>query len=284
MSLVVGEQTVSGAAQRRRQRRLRSWLRHERMTVAMALAERKHHSSRGQTIARAGMLRVEQNGHDPETPHTPAGALQPLRRRARRVAARQDRYPVRAAGAGSAAHRAADCRCSPFGAFSWSLLQLIMEQNDDIPVPGRIGRIAGLQGFLPGQSSTALDGSLERFSERIVEQNVDVPVGGGLQDFRPGQSSSSSSRVPALVSEALDEPGDVFFFAHFSQNFKKVRSWVRTRGLELLPESSPSTQAAHVDSWVDGDDVWIRIDSVQGPYWRRLLSDRWQWYPPWEGQ
>ena len=94
---------------------------------------------------------------------------------------------------------------------SWSLLQLIMEQNADIPVPGRGGRIAGLQGFLPGQSPTALHGSQERISEWIVEQNVDFPVGGSLQDCRPGQSSSSSSHVPARVSEALDEPGEVFF-------------------------------------------------------------------------
>ena len=52
---------------------------------------------------------------------------------------------------------------------SWSLLQLIMEQNADIPVPGRGGRIAGLQGFLPGQSSTSLLGSQERISSRIVD-------------------------------------------------------------------------------------------------------------------
>ena len=45
---------------------------------------------------------------------TPAGALQPLRRRARRDAAGQDSYLVRAAGAGSAVHRAADRRYCPF--------------------------------------------------------------------------------------------------------------------------------------------------------------------------
>ena len=39
---------------------------------------------------------------------------------------------------------------------SWSLLQLSMELNVDIPVPGRGGRIAGLQGFLPEQSSSSL--------------------------------------------------------------------------------------------------------------------------------
>ena len=57
----LSEQPVVGAAQRRRQRRLRSWLRHERMTVAMALAESTHHSSRGQTIARAGVWGREMN-------------------------------------------------------------------------------------------------------------------------------------------------------------------------------------------------------------------------------
>ena len=45
----------SGAAMRRRQRRLRQFIRHERLTVAMALAEMTHHSApRRQTTARAG--------------------------------------------------------------------------------------------------------------------------------------------------------------------------------------------------------------------------------------
>ena len=74
---------------------------------------------------------------------------------------------------------------------SFSSLQRIAEQHVDIPVPGRGGRISGLQGFPPGQSSTVLPRE-ERISERIVEQTVDFPVFGGLQDFRPGQSSSSS--------------------------------------------------------------------------------------------
>ena len=66
----------------------------------------------------------------------------------------------------------------------------------------------------PGQSSKSLLSSEERISERIVEQIVDIPCG-GLQDFRPGQSSSSSSHFPAGVPEALDEPGQGFF-SHFS--------------------------------------------------------------------
>ena len=56
-----GRPQSSGVARRRRERRLRSMLRHERMTVAMALAEFSHHSSRGQKMARAGVWEHEQN-------------------------------------------------------------------------------------------------------------------------------------------------------------------------------------------------------------------------------
>ena len=46
--------------------------------------------------------------------------------------------------------------------------------------------------------------------------------------------------------------------------------------MRTLTSSTPASSCG-----VDGDDVWIRIDSVQGPCWRKLLSDHWQWYPPW---
>ena len=96
----------------------------------------------------------------------------------------------------------------------------------DIPVPGGGGRSVGLQGFPSEQSSTPTRSSRKRISERIVQQIVDIP-GGGLQDFRPGQSSSSSSHVPARVHEALDEPGEGGFRTF--TKIKNVRSWVRTR-------------------------------------------------------
>ena len=55
---------AAGAAMRRRQRRLRSWLRHERMTVAMTLAEMMHHTApRGPTVASVGEG-VEHEQHD----------------------------------------------------------------------------------------------------------------------------------------------------------------------------------------------------------------------------
>ena len=50
-----GVDIAAGASRRRRERRLRSWLKHERMTPAMALAKASHHTApRGQRTARAG--------------------------------------------------------------------------------------------------------------------------------------------------------------------------------------------------------------------------------------
>ena len=93
---------------------------------------------------------------------------------------------------------------------SFSSLQRIVEQNVAIPVPGGGGRLAGLQGVLPGQSSTAPQFSEERISERFVEQIVDIP-GGRLQVVRSGQSSSASSSSPAGVHQNADEPRERVF-------------------------------------------------------------------------
>ena len=115
---------------------------------------------------------------------------------------------------------------------SYSSLQRTVEQLVDIPVPGGGGPSSGLHGFLPRQSSTAALSSAERISERIVEQSVDIPVGRGLQDFRPGQSSSSVARSPAewLITEDEANQG---VFRTFPQ-IKKVRHNLRTRGRHCL--------------------------------------------------
>ena len=79
-----------------------------------------------------------------------------------------------------------------------------------------------------------------------MEQNVVFPVGGGLQDFLPGQSSSASSSSPAGVRGSANGPGEKVFRT-FPQ-MKKSAKLGSHSGSELLPESSPSTPAAHVDS------------------------------------
>ena len=59
----------ASAAQRRRERRLRQFLRHERLSVAMALSEKKHHTSRGQRKDRAGeWVRDALHGQVPGAP------------------------------------------------------------------------------------------------------------------------------------------------------------------------------------------------------------------------
>ena len=61
---------AAGAAKRRRERRLRLFLRHERLTVAMLLAESQHHAApRGQSRARSGgWERGVLHGQVPEHP------------------------------------------------------------------------------------------------------------------------------------------------------------------------------------------------------------------------
>ena len=115
-----------------------------------------------------------------------------------------------------------------------------MEQNVDIPVPGRGGRISGLHGSLPGQSSTALP-PLERISERIVEQNVEFPVGEGLQDFLPGQSSSATSSSAAGVRGSADRPVEGVF-----RTFLQIKKC--DGGLALGVGTAPRVEPIHAGS------------------------------------
>ena len=102
-----------------------------------------------------------------------------------------------------------------------------MEQHVDIPVPVGRGRLADVQGSLPGQSSTAPS----------VEQIVHIP-GGGLQDSRPGQGSpaSSSFHSPAGSDDDADEPGTGVFRTF--PRLKKVRRSPRTRVRECFGASA----------------------------------------------
>ena len=61
------------AAARRRQRRLRAYLRYARMSVAMALAESTHHTSRGQQLELFQLYEEEPGGSRPPCPGEPWG-------------------------------------------------------------------------------------------------------------------------------------------------------------------------------------------------------------------
>ena len=72
------EPAGEGAARRRRERRLRQWARHEKLSVQMALSEYKHHSSRGQRKDRAGgEVRVVPHGGVPGAPLPQGGSRPP---------------------------------------------------------------------------------------------------------------------------------------------------------------------------------------------------------------
>ena len=76
--------------------------------------------------------------------------------------------------------------------------------------------------------------------EQIVDSRV---LGGGLQDFLPEHSSSSSSHDPARVHEALDGPGEGVF--RTSPQIKKSAGVAPHSGSELATDSSSSTRRAY---------------------------------------
>ena len=209
-------QPSSGAAQRRRGRRLRAAWRHEQQSIAQALAAFTHHSAlRGPKKARAGEEESEVHhtaevgktpppqpvlfslydgdpgGGRPASLAEPPGPQERVQRHTvehtvdlvrvapmvqildapvpRTAAGHQallpvpehvievlkillDDVPVRTAMRDT---QLVDQLVEVPTIVSYSWLQLSMEQNVNIPVPGRGGRIAGLQGFSSGQSSTA---------------------------------------------------------------------------------------------------------------------------------
>ena len=168
-----------------------------------------------------------------------------------------------------------------------SLLQRTVEQHVDNPVPGGRGRLAGLQGSSPGQSSTA-----------FVEQIGHIP-GGGLQGFRPRQGSTAfSSYSPTGSDDDADEPG-IGFFRTFPRLKKsaKVTSHSSQRVLrsvcssELsahqMPRAGPAAHSRPSDERTtfvdDHDHAWVRMDTVHGSYWKNLDTQHSQWHPPWEG-
>ena len=122
----------------------------------------------------------------------------------------------------------------------------IAEQIVGIPVPRGRGQ-RRVQGILPRQSSTATHSSVDRISERIVEQIVDISPGGGLGQMRI-----------------------LLVFSHFSP-WKKVRSTgqvgaqghVGVRTLQCLVVCATASGCRAAQRWRIGRYstaiVWVRI-------------------------
>ena len=221
----VRDANAPGAA-RRRQRRLRQWLRHERLSVAMALAEMSHHTApRGQKMARAGGgARDELHGHAPDDAppqgrilrhvmgHLPAPSLDvPV---PQMVDQPVDILKVFAMLLPAVVEQVIDVpkiiqdvtpqRLRPPEpqqlveqlvevptVVSYSSLQRTVEQIVDIPAPRGRG-MRRVPGFLPEQSSTA----------QPVEQLVDIPSSRrGLYGSLPEQGTTAQT-----VEQIVDIP------------------------------------------------------------------------------
>ena len=218
------------AAAQMRQRRLRSWLRHELMTVAMALAEKLHHNSRGQTNARAGVGR-EMN------------FTATIRRRwAARVG-----HGNCAAGAGGAAHRGAQDRGVPLRAGRCSCAADGEPAGGGVPPP----RFAHPEQVIeaPKISSSGRRSRRRRVPmvQQTAEQMVEVPTilsFSSLHGLVEQKALTFQCRIVEVFKVfARDRFPLVHPFthlvlrmrlllglSHFSPKKTEVRGWVRTRG------------------------------------------------------
>ena len=291
---------AAGAAKRRRERRLRQFLRHERLTVAMLLAESQHHAApRGQNKARSGEeARVALHGPVPEAPlpqgrvlrhfvgHLPVPALDvPVPQMVDQLPNVVQFLAAQLLVVAEPVIEVPKILRHDVPPRRWCRDTQLVEQlvevptprtllfvvsadcGVDIPVPGGSGGpSSGLQGFSSGQRSTASP-SRKRISERIVEQIVHPVSRGGLH-------GSSSSHSPAGDEERADEPGKGGF-----RTFPRVRKSVKVAphsGSELPPHSSSWTSAAQLEDSVE----WVRLRETNAGktyFWnRRTNSTVWR--------
>ena len=212
----------TGSARRRRERRLRQFLRHERLSVAMALSEKMHHTSRGQRKDRAGgEARVALHGHVPEAPLPKGGRPAPLSE----VAGWQSRVLRHVVG-----HLSVPALDVPVPQmvdqlpnvvqFLATQLLVVPEQVIEVPKilpydipPRRWCRDTLLVEQLVEVPTTV---SYSSSFQRTVEQHVDTPVPGdggrpsfGLQGFSSGQRSTASpsrKRISERIVEQIVDP------------------------------------------------------------------------------
>ena len=250
-------------------------LRHERMTVAMALAEFSHHSPRGQRVARAGVWGHEQNYTanvrkpptpqpelfslfvcpfvqilDPPVPQTGDNVVDALRILERPMAVQVIEVP--------------------------KILVDVTPARSFVPEPQTAEQLVEVPTVL----------SPTRIALQIAEQIVDTPVRQGrggkrrVQSFLPEQSSTATSSF-LTVEQIVDIPSSVGedftgFFALFP--WKKVRSAGQVVSAQLGEHVSSSTLSAHkmaragepVDS--DGSDEWVLMRPPR--HWQVLLLEQ----------
>ena len=104
---------------------------------------------------------------------------------------------------------------------------------------------------------------------RTANKIVDIPdSGGGLQGFRPGQSSSASFSSPAGVHEDAYEPGQGVFRT-FPQS-QKSAAFAAHPSPRVHASVSSSTPASQLRRLFD----WVLVNAGEGPYyWNRRTGE-----------
>ena len=290
-----------GAAKRRRLRRLRSWWRHEQQTVAAVLATFQHHSApRGPRTVRTGEgARDELFGYAPEDAHPQAAGTQYFA---------MDVDDVPAAGS-SRPDRLSEVR--PQERAQRRTVQQIVDPVPlptlDDPAPQMVGQLLNLAHFLdtllpdPEQvievpkmlSDDVPMRALVRetqLAEQLVEvptivswslvqlitkQNVDIPCW-----WRPSRFSPRTELICIFFISSwcswFRRCAWGWGFSHFSPK-KKSAKLCSHSGSELLPESSPSMPAAHVDA-LSGVELLAKFQQLsdQVEATERTYSFYWQ--------
>ena len=226
-----GRPQVGGVAQRRRERRLRSMLRHEQQTVRTALATPLHHSQ-GKVHAEYGALRglmtitrAREEGHE-DTHLASRRHLAEFAPMVQILDAPVPQFPDQLMDFFKASDSATPEQVIAVPKFLQDSIpprtllsepqmaeQLVevptvvspsffVEQNSDIPVPGARLRLRGdLQGFHTGQGSTA------PFGADLEQENSDIPVPGAcsLRKRRERRLRQFLRHVRLSVAVALAE-------------------------------------------------------------------------------
>ena len=187
-----------GAAQRRRERRLRSWYRHEQQTVRMALATYTHHSAQRQKKA---MAREE----DGELDNALGRRLLPAGRQARCTSV----WTTTGVCFAALSTPLVEVRPQP-GVLRHTAAHIVdivpYVQILDVPVPQLGDQVVDLL-RRPGRAEQLVEvptiASFSSLQQRTSKQTIDIPVHhgrgnrgggegeGGLQGLRPGQKSTA---------------------------------------------------------------------------------------------
>ena len=217
---------------RRRQRRLRSWLRHERMTVAMALAEYTHHASPGTEEGQGGRGGPQGQARRQKLP-PPQGSRPPcLGCGGHRWVCSGTTWSTWQTAAPSCRFSMLLCRsrgiscsrCSVSWTRRWqsrrSLPKISLDRIRQRLVELRLPQVVEQLVEVP----TVLSPSL-RFAEQVVDNPVSRGRGRRLQGLLPGQSSSPSAEQTVDIPVPRREGSSSGGLHGFSQNRIQQRRW-----------------------------------------------------------